>query len=289
MPNKDHYPLLRYPGAKSKAAPLLSSLFPVEFSEYREVCAGSAGVLPYVPFDVRRWINDINADVMSVHEYVRDDPDANHAILEMVRRLDTPEKRKAAFQEAKTELASGPDPLSYLLVNRLAHKAIVSRNRYSRDSESWLASLDDLYNRDTTNGLKALTSSRVAFWVDMLQGVHTTTTDYTEVLCAPGDGVFCFIDPPYLLGEQSGRLYEYDWSRDDHRRLFTLLRECPHKFLLTIHRSPLTLKFYLSDDFRTPFRQRKGFRVRRREYIYTLSGTRHQARVAELIVMNYDR
>lgn len=45
MPSRYHYPLLRYPGAKSKVAPLLSSLFPIEFHEFRDVCAGSAGVL----------------------------------------------------------------------------------------------------------------------------------------------------------------------------------------------------------------------------------------------------
>jgi len=60
MPDKNKYPLLRYPGAKAKVAPLLSSLFPVEFQEYREVCAGSAALLAYVPRSVPRSINDLN-------------------------------------------------------------------------------------------------------------------------------------------------------------------------------------------------------------------------------------
>jgi len=288
MPSRYHYPLLRYPGGKSKVAPLLSSLFPLEFQEFRDVCAGSAGVLAYVPRDARRWINDMNADVMSVHEFVRDDISAKQAILDMVRPLDSPEKRAAAFSGAKHRLEQGLDPLSYLLVNRLAHKAIVSRRRSKKGADSWLASLDHRYNRDNRHGLKALTASRVDFWAEALQGVRTTTADYTVPLTAPGDDVVCLIDPPYMLGKASGRLYEHDWSRDEHRKLFDLLRDCPHKFLLTINRSPLTLKLYSSDDFRTPFRKKKGFRMRPREYLYTLSGNRHLEKATELIVMNYD-
>jgi len=289
MPDRHRYPLLRYPGGKGKVAPLLSSLFPVEFDEYREVCAGSAALLAYVPRSVTRWINDTNPDITSVHKYVRDTPDAAGEIRAMVESLDTQDKRREAFYEAKDKLEHGPDPLSYLLVDRLAEKAIVCRKRSRRGTRSWLASLDERYNWGPRYGLNALRAPRVAFWIETLQGVHITTEDYQEALCAPGRGVFCFIDPPYLLGDHAGRLYEYDWSREDHLRLFRLLRDCPHKFLMTLHRSPLTLKLYLRDDFRTPFRRQKGFRVRPRRYRYSLAHHRHETHVTELIIMNYDK
>jgi site-specific DNA-adenine methylase len=288
MPDRDKYPLLRYPGAKAKVAPLLSSLFPVEFDAYREVCAGSAALLAYVPRCVRRWINDIDPDITSVHKYVRDNPDAASEIRAMVKSLDTQDKRRAAFYEAKDKLTQGRDPLSYLLVDRLAEKAIVSRTRSRRGTRSWLANLDERYNWGPRCGLNALTPSRLAFWGETLEGVKTTTEDYAVPLCAPGENVFCVVDPPYLLGDHTRRLYEYDWSREDHRRLFELLRDCPHRFLLTLHRSPLTLRLYLRNDFRTPFRRQKGFRVRQRRYLYSLAHRRHETHVTELIIMNYD-
>jgi len=66
----------RYPGSKNRLSisKLILSYFPDNIKEYREPFAGSAGIYFAKNKYQKRWINDINEDLMSVYIALVDDP-----------------------------------------------------------------------------------------------------------------------------------------------------------------------------------------------------------------------
>jgi DNA adenine methylase len=59
-----------------------------------------------------------------------------------------------------------------------------------------------------------------------------TSVDYQELVTAPGDDVFMFLDPPYFTATKlyghSGSLHAFD-----HWKLAKLLKTTNHRFLIT--------------------------------------------------------
>jgi DNA adenine methylase len=286
----DRFPLLRYPGSKGTKAPLLAALLP-DFNEYREVFAGSAAMLPFIPTTARRWINDISPHVSGFHRFVRDHPRAVSKINALVRQTTADEvaKRRRFALAAKRFDKGIVDPLGYLLLTRHAYSAIVTRRRPEVASyQRYCGGNGHRIFTTPKNGIHNIAPSRVGFWRQLMQGVEITSDDYERVLFAPGENVALMLDPPYVIRDHASPIYDYPFTDEDHLRLFRLLRDCPHRFLMTIHRSGLTLDLYCSRNFRTPFRRRKGFRVLRSSYSYTIAHQTLNVKATELIVCNYD-
>ncbi len=80
----------------------------------------------------------------------------------------------------------------------------------------------------------------------VLRGVHITNLDYEEVVSAPGEDVFLFLDPPYYSATQS-RLYGRRGElhlQFDHQRFAKVMKECTHKWLLTYDNCPEIRKMF---------------------------------------------
>lgn len=73
---------------------------------------------------------------------------------------------------------------------------------------------------------------RLASLPEALQDTTITNLDFQDVIDAPGDDVFLFLDPPYFTAQ---RLYGRNGSLHafDHERLAAALKKTAHRFLIT--------------------------------------------------------
>ena len=71
-----------------------------------------------------------------------------------------------------------------------------------------------------------------------------TNIDYSEVMNAPGEDVFVFLDPPYDIKD-----FLYGKDREmhksfDHDRFAEDVYKCPHKFMITYNVNDRLLELY---------------------------------------------
>jgi DNA adenine methylase len=229
-------PPLRYPGGKSRALGDIVPLVP-DFREYREPFLGGGSVFAAL----RRiclareargapewdfWINDLNGDLWCLWRSARDDPSG---LASEVRRL----RREHLDGRELFESLRASDPHSelrrgarYFVLNRVAFSGLADSGGYSQYS------FEQRFTESSVRRLEALG--------EVLRGVKITRLDYSELLRAGGEGVFIFLDPPYL-GNKESRLYGEGGELHagfDHGRLAEELRRCGHRWLMTIDDVP---------------------------------------------------
>lgn len=278
--------VLKSVGSKFMAAKDIMSLTPMGFREYREPFCASGAVLEFVPAEKKRWINDLNPDIIRVHKAVRGDREYNHPedFLERILELrELPLKQlPSIFEQAKSDLVFNDCPLAYVILNRLSYNQYVRRRR-SDISPLGLSAL----GRGNIS-FRQLSKEKLRNARRVLQDVRITCGSYEALLEEEGDNVWLFIDPPYPMRAGS-ELYECHFSDDQQKDLADRLKVCKHRFLLTISRCTLTTMLYGTKDFQSPFRKEPGFRIIPRYYRYHGGDRRNnQKPCKELIVMNYD-
>ena len=92
-------------------------------------------MLWHVPTNVKRWINDIDPDLIRYHLAMKSRPDYIEEILSLTEESQTTDALKHAFNLAKIEWYFYDCPVAYFLLNRLCYGQLVqrSRNNVARD------------------------------------------------------------------------------------------------------------------------------------------------------------
>lgn len=259
--------ILRYPGSKEKAGRDLMSLAPASYCEFRDPFCGNATMLWFVPTDKRRWVNDIDPDVTRFLRHLKRNP--NPIIRKRARLLGVDATTmQREFRLDKFRWMVNNDMASYWYLRRVAFGQYVTRYR---------ADICSFGHHHRRNGIQACTPEKVKKAHSILQGVKITTLDYSALLDAPGDDVWVFLDPPYIVNHHSSRLYSHELTLKQHCELAERLRVCKHRFLLTIGYCSLTQDLYCRPCFNWSFRSYKYGNVPRPR----------QPDVSELIVTNY--
>ena len=218
---------LRYPGGKQKAIEQISKAFPSEkVLEYREPLVGGASVYFYArKIDLAQsfWINDAFKELISFWSVVQN-PETCARIIDDLERLrssfKTPEEIKAYFLKVREEEVTDEyrEALLFFFFNRVTFSGTTRAGGFSS-----AASL----TRFTASSIERLRPMPIA-----LAGARITNIDFQEVVTAPGDGVFLFLDPPYFTATKlyghSGSLHAFD-----HWKLAKLLKKTSHRFLIT--------------------------------------------------------
>jgi DNA adenine methylase len=217
---------LRYPGGKQRAIAQISRMFPVRANEYREPMVGGGSVYFYarnINLAQKYWINDKFHELVAFWNAVQNP----RVCLRLQKELEFLRKSFRSAKEIK----------EYFL-----------RAREEDDLDSYrIAFLFFFFNRVTFSGttraggfssaasLSRFTASsieRLSNLPDALNGTRITELDFEEVIAAPGNDVFIFLDPPYYTASKlygrNGSLHEFN-----HKRLATLLKKSKHKFLIT--------------------------------------------------------
>lgn len=216
---------LRYPGGKSRLAELLVDLMP-EYKEYREPFLGGGSVFLTAKQknpDAKYWINDLYYDLWCFW---------TEAQADMGSLVDDIRKIRKEYDGRGRELHDKivPELPGYGIHDKAVAFFAINRSTFSGTSLSGGYSQESFDKRFTPSSIERLEKVE-----PLLQGVEITNLDYSELLTAPGDGTFIFLDPPYWSATKSA-LYGKNGELHkgfDHERLAETLKSCPHKWMMT--------------------------------------------------------
>jgi len=269
------YTIFRYPGGKSKKSiqERILKYFPKSYVEFRDCMVGGGGIYFCIPTTVKRWINDLDADLMSVYCALKYN---SVDFIEKCREI-TPlqagednSRLKNLFDYYKKCDICDKD-LRYFFLNRFAWNGRVNYEIPSRTSFSH------------PRGGDIVNTNKLATATDLLYNTTVTCGDYSVLLSASGDWVICYIDPPYFKNTKLSRtsqLYRYNFTEDDHIKLAENVKKCHHKVILSYDDNPFIRDLY------------KGFNINTDEWLYCgTSSAKNQAKAkrmgSELIITNY--
>jgi len=218
-------------GGKFRSAKEIVSHFPASFREYREPFGGSLGVCGWLWRTTRRskmkfWVNDIDPWIYGQYRAMKDNPEQIiqdwTALLEHVN-YDVVRARRT-FDKLKWDLET---PVNYMYVSRLSFGEYIRLTRCGRAR----------FTPMKMKNLKSMPPVRVAGACHQLQYCRITGVDYSVLLDEPGEDVFCYLDPPYLLNpdifRKNGDHYNIGFTWDDHELFWERVIACKHKVLVS--------------------------------------------------------
>jgi DNA adenine methylase len=217
---------LRYPGGKQKAIELISKALPSSASEYREPLVGGGSVYFHakqIGLAQKYWINDAFKELVAFWQVLQDQGTCEKLIeeLEQLRSgFSGPSQIKQYYLKARLEEPTDLYRQAFLFFffNRVTFSGTTRAGGFSSSASI------RRFTRSSIERLKPMPSG--------LHGTRITDLDFEEVINAPGDDVFIFLDPPYYTATKlyghGGSLHEFD-----HERLSSALYKSEHKFLIT--------------------------------------------------------
>lgn len=290
--------IFRYPGGKSKKSvrEKILSRFPDNYSEFRDVMVGGGGIFFAIDTSINRWINDVDPYLMSVYFALKDRSDEFIKTCQVILPHQKDEalvsikpggkvihnyRLKSKFDFfAKNEKC---DPaLRYFFIHRTVW---AGRVNYEMPSRMYFSN---------HNGWNIVKTNRLNEAAEYLKNTKITCGDYEHMLFAEGKNVLVYIDPPYYINTllpPNSRLYRFNFTKEDHKRLSELVKKCPHKVMLSYDNDPYIRQLYKGFNFG------KGLGVthaRGEEWLYCgtssvkSDGQSDKKRVGkELIITNY--
>lgn len=226
---------LRYPGGKSRAVEKIAALVP-EFDEFREPFVGGGSVfirLKQQFADKKFWINDKYAELAAFWRELQN----NHEnLLEKINcwknEFDDGKRLHKFLQANKASFNRLETAAAFFVFNRITFSGTTEAGGFSEQAFRLR------FTRSSVERLKAIPG--------VLQNVEITDFDYETVVNAPGKNVFLFLDPPYFSATDSA-LYGKNGELHknfDHARFASVLRACPHRWLLTYDDSPFVRELF---------------------------------------------
>ena len=235
---------LRYPGGKSKATKTLSPWFPEDFKEYREPFIGGGSVAFYATQaypDVPVWINDKYVTLYNFWVQLRDHgeelSDRLNDIKSEASNYESQDDKDAAhkelFDKTRDEINSqdGLDrAVSFFVLNKCSFSGLTENSTFSKTA--------------ARSNFSFIGIQKLKQYSQLTKKWKITNIDYSEVMNAPGEDVFVFLDPPYDIKD-----FLYGKDREmhksfDHDRFAEDVYKCPHKFMITYNVNDRLLELY---------------------------------------------
>jgi DNA adenine methylase len=280
--------IFRYPGGKTRPGVRRWILAhrPADVREYREPFVGGGGVFFALNAGPAVWLNDLNPGLVAVYQALRDGPAEFIARCRAVppaaaadpvceagprggQRVNA--RLKAVFDTVAFDENADP-AFRYYFVNRTVFGGRVNYDIPSRlyfsNPEGWNVVGTDALDRAAAK----------------LAGCKVTCGDFAPLLSEPGDGVWVYCDPPYVVNtnlSRTSQLYQHGFTEDDHRRFAAAVRASPHKVAVSYDDDP--------DGFvRSLFPAADGFRIVENSWQYVGTTNEEKATGRELLILNYD-
>lgn len=215
---------LRYPGGKSRAVKLISTLIP-DFDEYREPFVGGGSVFVYAKqrFPNKKfWVNDLYFELYKFWEMTQKDARA------LIGKIYEWREQFPVGKELHKFLNGNLDGFDDL--ERAAAFFIYNRITFSGTSLSGGFSEGAFTGRFTESSIQRLNE-----FANVVNGTTITNFDYEELVKRDGENVFIFLDPPYYSAKKSA-LYGKNGNLHktfDHAKFADTMRYCSHKWLIT--------------------------------------------------------
>lgn len=229
---------LRYPGGKSKAINQIIPHIPLNITEYREPFVGGGSVFLAIKklfgnLIKLYWINDLNYDLCCFWAYARDEIESfTDAVNEIKCKYTDGRELFNYFTCEDLKLSEFERAVRFFILNRITFSGTVDSGGYSQQA------FERRFTDSSIDRLRKLSS--------YLSSIHITNSDYEKLLFQDGDGVFIFLDPPYLSAVKSklygvrGKLH----TSFDHERFAENMRKCQHRWLITYDDSPEIRKLF---------------------------------------------
>lgn len=215
---------LRYPGGKSRAVKVISTLIP-EFDEFREPFLGGGSVFIYAKqrFPNKKfWVNDLYSELYKFWKMTQKDVDA------LIDKVYEWRNRFPVGKELHKFLNANIDSFNDL--EKAAAFFIYNRITFSGTSLSGGFSQGAFTGRFTESSIQRLNE-----FASVINGTTITNFDYQELVIQDGENVFLFLDPPYYSAKKSA-LYGKNGNLHksfDHENFAETMKNCQHKWLIT--------------------------------------------------------
>lgn len=226
---------LRYPGGKSRAVDLISTLVP-EFEEFREPFLGGGSIFIYLKQkfpDRKFWINDLHYSLFKFWEMSQ--KDVNTVIKKINEWREEFKEGKALYKFLTKNISEFNDietATAFFIFNRIT---------FSGTSESGGYSEQSYHGRFTDSSIE-----RLKKFAEVISGARITNSDYEKLVTATGQNVFIFLDPPYYSARKSA-LYGKNGNLHkgfDHVHFAEVMKDCNHKWLITYDDSEYIRELY---------------------------------------------
>lgn len=233
---------LRYPGGKSRAVKLISTLIS-EFDEFREPFVGGGSVFIYLKQkfpDKKFWINDIYKNLYHFWNMCKNDPENFISQIRIWKREFDEGKQLHRFLINNIE--------NFDNVKKAAAFFVFNRITFSGTSESGGFSNAAFNKRFTESSIE-----RVKKLSTVLSNTKITNYDYQKVVEESGNNVFIFLDPPYYSATKSA-LYGKNGNLHknfNHERFAEVMKNSHHKWLITYDDSPYIRKLFYFANIRS--------------------------------------
>lgn len=226
---------LRYPGGKSRAIDLISTLIP-DYEEYREPFVGGGSLFIYLKqkYPNRNyWINDLYVPLYKFWKMCQKNIDS---VIKQIWEWKRNYNEGKELHKYLTENIS-----SFNDIEKASAFFVFNRITFSGTSESGGFSEQAFKGRFTTSSIE-----RVKHLKSILTSTEITNLDYQEVIEAKGNNVFIFLDPPYYSATKSA-LYGKNGTLHksfDHFRFAEVMKKCKHNWLITYDDSPFIRELF---------------------------------------------
>ena len=250
------------------------------FDEYREPFLGGGSV--YLATRQLRpgkayWVNDLYYDLYCFWKESQDDIGLLSREIRETRDYWTVgecsdlggkymyEKLVADIQAYEPEEVLDK-AIAFFIINRVTFSGTSLSGGYSQES------FDKRFTPSSIDRLEKIGP--------LLQDTKITCLDYGELLRAPGDNVFIFLDPPYYTATKSA-LYGKNGELHkgfDHERFADEVKNCPHKWMITYDNCDYVRETY------------KDFNIIPFEFAYGMRNVTANAEMTgkEVLITNYE-
>jgi len=282
--------IFRYPGGKTRnhvKAKILRRA-PDIFDEYREPFVGGGGIFfGLEPCMLKkRWINDINEGLMSVYLALRDRPDEFIALCRAIAPPQDGEPERPTRKKGKKYNSRLMDVFDEVKYNEHCDQAFryffinrtVWAGRVTYDPK--LSSRMYFSNPTGWNIVGTTQLEEAANWIS---GTQITSHDYAPLLLEPGENVWIYCDPPYLVNTdmpKTDKLYEFGFTEEQHLEFVETVKKSPHQVCISY-----------DDDkdgkVRSWFLEKDGFHLYQEDWAYAGTSSSVKKIGKELIITNY--
>lgn len=277
------YPtVLRYPGGKSRIIYYLfrKEMLPENIKEYREgflgggSCALTFSVMyPGIPV----WVNDLYYNLFAFWTQLQKNPDSLiNRLLELkdeacraegVEELE--EKHRALYAEMRGLIDTSDDDFdlatAFYVLNRSSFGGFTEQNKN--------AFIRDSYKNTIFSQSKIKKLANIS---EIIQPWRITNQDYRDLMGAPGEDVFVFLDPPYLIKDMLYGKNKEMHSGFSHEDFVQSCKDTPHNWMITYNEHP-----WLREQF-------ADFHMENFEFRYSLAHRKeNKNKKEELLIMNY--
>lgn len=232
-------PLLRYFGGKFAVASRIVPYLPPH-SRYTEAFCGAASILLHKPKSAVEILSDLDDDVVTTLQVIRDRPQELRRALHYTPFAETEYRR--AFEPTDDPL----EKVRRTLVR--SHQGIAAMDRRRCSGFRKYAHNRTRGNSDTmcSSEWSRLPDAIDAWW-ERLREVTILNSDAVETLQShDGAGTLHVVDPPYVIASRKMRCnrYRFEMTDEDHRELAEVLRSLEGMVMLCGYPSALYDELY---------------------------------------------